>query len=128
MSNHDDQNRTDGVDKQSKQFAETDELYAANKDYSREAEASQELTANEFNRAVETEQGTSMQTDVNTVYGWIGLILSIASFFVWPLLMAIGGIVLGFISKKKGADTLGNSAIVISIISLLLSLIFVPLF
>lgn len=91
MSNHDDQNRTDGVDKQSKQFAETDELYAANKDYSREAEASQELTANEFNRAVETEQGTSMQTDVNTVYGWIGLILSIASFFVWPLLMAIGG-------------------------------------
>lgn len=40
--------------------------------------------------------------------------------------MAIGGIILGFISKKQGADTLGNAAIVTAVVSILLSLIFMP--
>ncbi|MFC4388513.1 DUF4190 domain-containing protein [Gracilibacillus marinus] len=112
-----------------KQFASTDELYALDEAYKRDSEVAQELTANEFNRPIEdSEQGTEMQSSVNTTFGWIGLVLAIASFFVWPLIMAIGGLIFGFISKKQGADTLGNAAIVVSIISLLVSIIMIPLF
>ncbi|SER17300.1 hypothetical protein SAMN04487944_101501 [Gracilibacillus ureilyticus] len=135
MSNEHEQNRVEDApkinnnDQNMNQIAPTDELYAVDEAYKREAEASQELTANEFNRPVTNEeQGTQMQTNVNSVFGWIGLIMALASFFVWPLLMAAGGLIFGFVSKKQGADTLGNSAIVISVISLIVSIILLPLF
>ncbi|MGP4042425.1 DUF4190 domain-containing protein [Gracilibacillus sp. D59] len=113
---------------QSKQFVNTDELYSVDEAYKREAEASAELSANEFNRPIQSEeQETEMKSDVNTAYGWAGLVIALASFFIWPLLMAIGGIVLGFISKRQGADTLGNAAIVTAIVSIIISLIFIPL-
>ncbi|UOQ47434.1 DUF4190 domain-containing protein [Gracilibacillus caseinilyticus] len=137
MPNHQDEQHVENAPKidnghidespQSKQFVATDELYAVDEAYKREAETSAELSASEFNRPVASdEQETEMQTNVNPVYGWIGLIAAIASFFVWPLIMAIGAIVLGFISKKQGADTLGNSAIAIGIISIILSMILIP--
>ncbi|KAB8128614.1 DUF4190 domain-containing protein [Gracilibacillus oryzae] len=119
----------DQNDHNTKQFAPTDELYAVDEAYKRDAETAQELTANEFNRPIDNhEQGTQMQSNVNTMFGWVGLILAIASFFMWPLLMAVGGLIFGFISKKQGADTLGNAAIVISVISIIVSLILIPLF
>ncbi|MFC4404201.1 DUF4190 domain-containing protein [Gracilibacillus xinjiangensis] len=135
MSNKNDPNNVEDApiydhnDHDTKQFETTDELYAVDEAYKREAETSQELTANEFNRPINNgEQGTQMQSNVNSMFGWVGLILAIASFFVWPLLMAVGGLIFGFISKKQGADTLGNAAIVISVISLIVSLILIPLF
>ncbi|WP_163539615.1 DUF4190 domain-containing protein [Gracilibacillus sp. YIM 98692] len=113
----------------SNQFVSTDELYALDEAYRREAETSQELSAGEFNQPIEsTEQESEMKSDVNTAFGWAGLILAIASFFIWPLIMAIGGIILGFVSRRQGAETLGNAAIVVAIISLLISLIFIPMF
>ncbi|MDX8045970.1 DUF4190 domain-containing protein [Gracilibacillus sp. S3-1-1] len=113
---------------QTKQFASIDELYAADEAYKREAETSAELSANEFNRPIEAdEQETEMKSSVNTAWGWAGLVLALASFFVWPLILAIGGIVLGFISRQQGANTLGNAAIAVSVISILVSLIFIPL-
>ncbi|MGN8645496.1 DUF4190 domain-containing protein [Gracilibacillus sp. HCP3S3_G5_1] len=113
---------------QSKQFVATDEMYSVDEAYKREEETSAELSANEFNRPIDSEeQETEMQSDVNTAWGWAGLVLALASFFVWPLMLAIGGIVLGIVSRQQGAATLGNAAIVTAIISILISLIFIPL-
>jgi len=73
-----------------------------------------------------TYDGTLDEEDVDTkgrneqsyqITGWIAVILSIASFFIMPLIMAAAGVILGVISRTKRARTLGNTAIVISIIS-----------
>ncbi|RCW65354.1 hypothetical protein [Saliterribacillus persicus] len=66
--------------------------------------------------------------DVISMYGWIGIVLSIVSFFIWPLVMAIGGIVLGVISRTKGATMIGNIAIGISIVSLVFWIFLDPVF
>ncbi len=52
------------------------------------------------------------------ITGWIAVALSIISFFIMPIIMAAAGIILGVISRSKRARTLGNTAIIISIISL----------
>jgi hypothetical protein len=57
-----------------------------------------------------------------TTYGWIGIVLSFLSFLVWPLFLGITGIVLGFVSRSKGADTLGNIAIGLGVVAILLRL------
>ncbi|WP_066192946.1 MULTISPECIES: hypothetical protein [Gracilibacillus] len=110
------------------QFTETNELYAQNELNRRDEETAAELSADtDFNDQIEeAEQETQMQAEVNMTYGWIGLVLAVVSFFVWPLVMGVAGIVFGIISKTKGADTLGNAAITVSVISLLVSLFFVP--
>lgn len=73
-----------------------------------------------------TYDGAQYEQDVDTkdrneqsyqITGWIAVILSIASFFIMPIIMAAAGIILGVISRTKRARTLGNTAIVISIIS-----------
>lgn len=57
--------------------------------------------------------------DVISMYGWIGVSLSVLSFLIWPLLLSVAGIIFGFISRTKGADTLGNIAIGIGVVALL---------
>ena len=107
----------------SKQFTNIDELYAMDEAYKREEETAQEY-AGDFQRPM---YASDYNSDVNTVFGWIGIIAAIASFFMWPMVMGIAGIVLGIISKRQGADSLGNTAITISVISILLSWI-LPMF
>ncbi|KGX88896.1 DUF4190 domain-containing protein [Pontibacillus litoralis] len=73
-----------------------------------------------------SERETSMESDVQTGFGWVALVVSIVSFFVLPVVMGAAGIILGFISKRRGADTLGNVAIFVGIVSIVLSLFFAP--
>lgn len=115
-------------DLNTQQFTEANELYAQNEINRRDEETAAELSAdtNFDDQIEEAEQETQMQAEVNMTYGWIGLVLAVVSFFVWPLVMGVAGIVFGIISKTKGADTLGNAAITVSVISLLVSLFFVP--
>lgn len=61
-----------------------------------------------------------------SMYGWIGLALSVLSFFMWPLVFGVAGIILGFVSRSKGANMLGNFAIGAGIISIILSLLMLP--
>ena len=63
-----------------------------------------------------------------SMYGWIGVALSIISFFMWPLVFGAAGIILGFVSRSKGADSLGNIAIGAGAISILISLFIIPFF
>src|SRR5690625_927175 len=97
----------------SRQFTQVDELYAIEEASKREEETAQEFSG-DFQRPMYTSD-----SDTNTIFGWIGIIAAIASFFMWPMVMGIAGIVLGFISKRQGADGLGNTAITISVISIL---------
>jgi hypothetical protein len=61
-----------------------------------------------------------------TVYGWIGIILSVLSFFAMPLILGAAGIILGFISRNRGANTLGNIAIIAGAVSVLFSVFLWP--
>ncbi len=62
----------------------------------------------------------------NSTIGWIGVLLSIISLFFAPVLFGGAGIIFGFMSRRRDADFLGNTAIIIGIISIVLSLFFTP--
>lgn len=74
------------------------------------------------------EKETKMQNDVKVGMGWIGLSAAILSFFFAPLILGAAGIILGIIGKRRGADTLGNMAIIISVVSIAFSLFFAPIY
>lgn len=63
-------------------------------------------------------------------FGYIALALSILSLFVTsaPVLFGVAGIVLGFIARNRGATGLGNWAIGLGALSVVISLFFIPLF
>ncbi|MYL47942.1 hypothetical protein GLV98_00505 [Halobacillus litoralis] len=76
------------------------------------------------------EKETTMEEeeDVKVGMGWLGLSAAILSFFFAPLILGAAGIVLGIIGKRRGADTLGNMAIIVSIVSIAFSLFFAPMY
>ncbi|MFQ3542756.1 hypothetical protein Q7A53_01600 [Halobacillus rhizosphaerae] len=74
------------------------------------------------------EKETIMNSEVNPAMGWLGLTVSILSFFFAPLILGAAGIILGVVAKRQNADTLGNMAIIVSIISILFSLFFAPFY
>ncbi|MBO1003507.1 hypothetical protein ACFSKI_20325 [Pseudogracilibacillus auburnensis] len=65
--------------------------------------------------------------DVQSVYGWIAVALSVISFFFIPLLFAGAGIILGFVARNREAAILGNTAIIIGVLSILIRLFILPL-
>ncbi|MYL19792.1 hypothetical protein GLW04_07835 [Halobacillus litoralis] len=72
------------------------------------------------------EQETTMEEDVQVGMAWLGLSAAILSFFFAPLILGAAGIILGIVGKRRGADTLGNMAIIISVVSIAFSLFFAP--
>lgn len=94
-------------------------------DSSRNEEFASEFTADD---QVRENRGDSahVESEVNTMYGWIGIILAIASFFMWPIILGGAGVILGFVSRSRGADTLGNVAIAGGAISIIISLFIIP--
>lgn len=72
------------------------------------------------------EKETDMDNDVHAGMGWLAVVLSIVSFFIMPVLLGAAGIILGFMAKRRGADTLGNTAIIAGAISIVLTLFFAP--
>ncbi|MCT2537578.1 DUF4190 domain-containing protein [Aquibacillus koreensis] len=106
---------------------EDEELYSLDEAYKRDEEIAQELTANEFNRPMRAEEKeTEMRSEVKTGFGWLAIILAALSFFVMPIIMGAAGIIFGFVAKGRGADTLGNTAIVAGAISIAISLFITP--
>lgn len=91
---------------------------------SRNEEFAAEMTADDYQlQSDEDRKGDSI-----TMYGWIGIALSIISFFMWPIVLGAAGIIFGFVSRSKGADTLGNIAIAAGAISIIISLFLIPFF
>ncbi|MDQ0213890.1 hypothetical protein J2S13_000284 [Oikeobacillus pervagus] len=71
------------------------------------------------------------QVDAETggkIAGWAALILSIISLFAAPILFGAAGIVLGFVARRRGAETLGAWGIGIGVVSIVLGLFVYPFF
>lgn len=94
-------------------------------DSSRNEEYAAELTADDYEGALDSDHDSATD-DVNSTYGWVGLALSVVSFFMMPVLLGAAGIILGFISRSRGADTLGNIAIAAGAISILVRFFVLP--
>ncbi|MYL33451.1 hypothetical protein GLW08_09125 [Pontibacillus yanchengensis] len=72
------------------------------------------------------EKETDMESNVQAGFGWLAVILSVLSFFILPVIMGAAGIIVGFIARRRGADTLGNTAIIAGAISIVLTLFLAP--
>ncbi|MHA7962748.1 hypothetical protein ACX93W_01300 [Paenibacillus sp. CAU 1782] len=60
--------------------------------------------------------------------GWVALVFAIASWLIWPMLMGITSVVLGFIAYRQGAKGLGSWSIALGLIAIVIRLIAAPLF
>ncbi|RYG74713.1 hypothetical protein EU245_00595 [Lentibacillus lipolyticus] len=79
-----------------------------------------EMTADDI---VDTDED---ETEGTSAFGWIATALSVVSFFMMPIILGGAGIILGFISRNRGAETLGNTAIIAGAISVLIRLFILP--
>ena len=62
------------------------------------------------------------------VMGAIALALSLLSLFYLPILFGAAGIIIGFIARRRGANGLGNWAIGIGVVSMIIALFIAPFF
>lgn len=83
-----------------------------------------EETSAEFTHPIEADE---RQNNVQHIYGWIALALSIVSFFFIPFLFSIAGIIVGFVARNRGSVFLGISAIVVGALSFLFNLFLLPM-
>lgn len=60
--------------------------------------------------------------------GIFGFVLSVLSLLFMPILLGAAGIIVGFFARSRNAETLGNWAIAIGAISVIVSLFFSPFF
>jgi hypothetical protein len=72
--------------------------------------------------------GAGTGTKAGTGMGWAALALSILSLFVMPILFGAAGIVLGFVARRRGAESLGAWAIGIGAISIIVGIFILPFF
>ncbi|MBD2861765.1 hypothetical protein [Paenibacillus oceani] len=79
----------------------------------------------EPNRDLHAEEGAGVETGGATI-GWIGLVLAIASLFIYPAILGTGGIVLGIIAYVQGSRALGAWSVIIGGIALLSFVVLVP--
>ncbi|WP_117161839.1 nucleoside recognition domain-containing protein [Paraliobacillus sp. X-1268] len=95
----------------------------------RDEEFAAELTANDFNEPIASEQvKEKSEVEAKTGFGWFAVVASIVSFFLMPIFLSATGIIVGFIAKSRGADTLGNTAIIAGALSMIITLFIVPFF
>ncbi|MEW9675784.1 DUF4190 domain-containing protein [Lentibacillus sp. L22] len=90
-------------------------------------ETAAELTADDLDDTpsrIETDDDD--ETNVNSAYGWVALALSIISFFWMPVILGAAGIIVGFIARGRGANTLGMTAIIAGAASIIISLFILP--
>lgn len=82
-----------------------------------------EETSAEFTHPITEDEQTDQ---VHHVYGWIGLALSIISFFFIPFLFSTAGIIVGVIARNRRSFALGYSAIIIGALSFIINLFMTP--
>ncbi len=63
-----------------------------------------------------------------TGVGFAALILSIISVFALPILFGAAGIILGFVARSRGANSLGSWAIGIGVASIIVGMFILPFF
>lgn len=84
-----------------------------------------------LNRSTITERDTKDRGDTQTGgrgIGFTALALSIISLFVLPILFGAAGIILGFVARRRGAESLGSWAIGIGAIAIIVGIFILPFF
>lgn len=115
-----------GVYNRSVDRDEETETAAVHEDYSEETSA--EIAApGVYNRSVDRDEETETAAAGRGV-GYAALALSILSLFVLPVLFGATGIVLGFIARRRGSESLGGWAIAIGAISIIVGMFILPFF
>ncbi len=93
----------------------------------RDEETAREITPDVNDHTPDvTDEDNDTEMFTSSAIGWVALLLSIISFFWLPIIFAGAGIITGFMSRNRGAETLGNLAIGASIVSLILTLFVAP--
>ncbi|MFB4166490.1 hypothetical protein [Virgibacillus sp. JSM 102003] len=104
----------------------TDEPEASAADSKRyDEEFAAEMTADDIGDTVRNDE-TKEGAQANSAFGWVALALSIISFFIMPIILGGAGIIVGFISRNRDAETLGNTAIIAGAASILITLFVLP--
>ncbi|MDQ0975829.1 hypothetical protein QFZ31_005707 [Neobacillus niacini] len=86
------------------------------------------ITRPSFQERSKDSSGAGTGTKAGTGMGWAALALSILSLFVMPILFGAAGIVLGFVARRRGAESLGAWAIGIGAISIIVGIFILPFF
>lgn len=74
-------------------------------------------------------RGNEAENDVNRKgMGYIALALAILSLFFSPILFGGAALILGFVARNRGAEGLGNWAIGIGAVSVIIGLFIAPFF
>ena len=89
-------------------------------------ETSSELVDHDV-QDLEVDAEESDDMDIKSVYGWSAIALSVLSFFIVPFLFAVLGIIVGFVARYNRALILGNTAIAIGALSIIVRLFILPL-
>nr|WP_279325966.1 DUF308 domain-containing protein [Bacillus sp. FJAT-47783] len=97
------------------------------RDYMEETAAELDVPMNAVNRE-ESKEERDLGVDNGRTTGFVSLALSIISLFVLPVLLGAAGIVVGFMARRRGAQSLGNWAIGIGAVSILLGIFVLPFF
>src|SRR5690625_7486899 len=90
----------------------------------------QEETASEFvdeRDMLDSRSEDADDTELKSAYGWVSIALSVISFFFLPFILAVAGIVVGFIVRFREAPILGNIEFVIVVLLFVVTL-FILLF
>jgi hypothetical protein len=73
----------------------------------------------------ETEEDDTSSRGGQT-FGWIGLVLAIASLFIYPVAMGFAAVIMGLVAFVQGSRALGSWSVIIGGIALLAYYVIVP--
>lgn len=94
-------------------------------DPKRDEETASEITGFD-NDILDRDDDIDVDNQVGNIPGWIGLALAVLSFFMMPIIFGAAAIIVGFFARSRDANWLGNTAIVLGAISIIVRLFFIP--
>ena len=124
MADLDERQKLQELQNESRQFS--NDGYIGTEGYQEETAAEIAPPISGYQQGTGTREASEMKVG-STGMGLTAIALSILSLFVFPVLLGITGMVLGFIARSRGART-GTWAIAIGAISLLLGIFVLPFF
>lgn len=94
-------------------------------DHRRDEETASEITGFD-DKVVQRENEVDTGNQIGNIPGWIGLALAVLSFFMMPVILGAAAIIVGFVARGRDATWLGNTAIALGVISIIVRLFFMP--
>jgi len=93
--------------------------------YGRDEETASEITGFDDD-ILDRDDDVDVDNQIGNIPGWIGLALAVLSFFMMPIIFGAAAIIVGFFARSRDANWLGNTAIALGAISIIVRLFFIP--